>query len=294
MSSVVSFLRAAQAELGYCRWDDPEAGTKYGRWYANLVGDSYFGRNGIAFCAMGASYVAYNEGIKQNGMPTASCAIIRNGAKAQGNWHSGRSSVHVGNLILFDWNGDGAPDHVGIVEAVMSTFVQTLEFNTTGPDGRSGSVARRTRSYDKVYGTVALAFDGQEVPLKLQLRVDGKWGCDTTRASQIVHGTYVDGVIDSQNAQWMPISRGLTTGWTWARRGYTGSNNVGAVQAWLNSQGYDCGIVDKLIGPKFHHAFIEWAMDHGSTGTENDSKLDYPSKAIMAYQQWLNQQLASR
>lgn len=290
MSSVASLLRAAQAEIGYCRWDDPEAGTKYGRWYAGLVGDPYFGQNGVQFCAMGASYVVDGQDIDQNGMPTASCATMRNGAKVQGNWKLGKSDLKPGDLVQFDWNGDGAPDHVGIVEAVMSSFVQTLEFNTTGPDGRSGSVAKRTRSYDKVYGRVRLDFT-QSSGL---ITCDGKWGCDTTRASQQVHGTYVDGIIDSQNAEWKPISRGLTTGWTWARRGYTGSKHVGALQDWLKSQGYDCGKTDKLIGPKFHRAFIAWAMDHGSTGTVNDSKLDYPSKAVMTYQQWLNQQLASR
>ena len=239
---------------------------------------------------MGASYVVDGQGIDQNGMPTASCAVMRNGAKAQGNWKRGKTDLKPGDLIQFDWNGDGAPDHVGIVEAVMPSFVQTLEFNTTGADGRSGSVARRTRSYDKVYGRVRLNFT-QSSGL---LTVDGKWGCDTTCASQQVHGTYVDGIIDCQNAWWRPISKGLTTGWTWARRGYAGSKHVGALQDWLKSQGYDCGKTDKLIGPKFHHAFIAWATDHGSTGTVNDSKLDYPSKAIMAYQQWLNQQLANR
>lgn len=287
MSSVASLLKAAQKELGYCRWDDPEAGTKYGRWYAKLVGDSYFGQNGVPFCAMGASYVVDGQGIDQNGMPTASCAAMRNGAKVQGNWKLGKSDLRPGDLIQFDWNGDGAPDHVGIVEAVMSSFVQTLEFNTTGADGRSGSVAQRTRSYGSVYGRVRLNFTQ---PSGL-LTVDGKWGCDTTRASQQVHGTYVDGIIDSQNAEWRSITPGLTTGWTWARKGYTGSKHVGALQDWLKSQGYDCGKTDKLIGPKFCHAFIAWAMDHGSKGTVNDSRLDYPSKAIMAYQEWLNKQL---
>ena len=290
MSSVASLLKAAQKELGYCRWDDPAAGAKDGRRSAELGGASFVVQKGIPVCSMGASYVVDGQGIDQNGMPTASCAAMRNGAKVQGNWKLGKSDLKPGDLIQFDWNGDGAPDHVGIVEAVMSSFVQTIEFNTTGDDGRSGSVARRTRAYNKVYGRVRLNFT-QSSGL---LTIDGKWGCDTTRASQQVHGTYVDGIIDSQNAEWKPISKGLTTGWTWGRRGYTGSKHVGALQDWLKSQGYDCGKTDKLIGHKFHHAFIAWAMDHGSTGTMNDSKPDYPSMAIMAYQRWLNQQLANR
>ena len=34
MATSKECLSRASRELGYCRWDDPQAGTKYGRWYA--------------------------------------------------------------------------------------------------------------------------------------------------------------------------------------------------------------------------------------------------------------------
>ena len=47
----------AAGEIGYTRWDDPEEGSKYGRWYAKRHG-AYYGTSGVPFCAMGASWCA--------------------------------------------------------------------------------------------------------------------------------------------------------------------------------------------------------------------------------------------
>jgi len=50
-------LTWAAGEIGYTRWDDPEKGSKYGRWYAKKHG-AYYGTSGVPFCAMGASWCA--------------------------------------------------------------------------------------------------------------------------------------------------------------------------------------------------------------------------------------------
>ena len=50
----------AAGEIGYTRWDDPEEGSKYGRWYAQKHG-AYYGTSGVPFCAMGASWCATDE-----------------------------------------------------------------------------------------------------------------------------------------------------------------------------------------------------------------------------------------
>lgn len=36
-----------------------------------------------------------------------------------------------GELIFFDWDGDGIPDHVGIVESCDGSTVYTVEGNTS-------------------------------------------------------------------------------------------------------------------------------------------------------------------
>ena len=60
-------LAWAAGEIGYTRWDDPEEGSKYGRWYAKKHG-AYYGTSGVPFCAMGASWCATDEE-KQSVLP---------------------------------------------------------------------------------------------------------------------------------------------------------------------------------------------------------------------------------
>lgn len=38
MATAKQVLAREAAEIGYSRWDDPEQGTKYGRWMAKLTG----------------------------------------------------------------------------------------------------------------------------------------------------------------------------------------------------------------------------------------------------------------
>ena len=48
-------LAWAASQIGYTRWDDPEEGSLYGRWYAKKHG-AYYGASGVPFCAMFASW----------------------------------------------------------------------------------------------------------------------------------------------------------------------------------------------------------------------------------------------
>ena len=56
-----------------------------------------------------------------------------------------------GDLVCFDWQGDGLYDHVALVESFDGTTIHTLEGNTLPPDGvgdqgNGGGVYRRERS----------------------------------------------------------------------------------------------------------------------------------------------------
>jgi cell wall-associated NlpC family hydrolase len=65
--------------------------------------------------------------------------------KAKGQWQDSGGYVPVtGDLIFFDWDGDGSSDHVGIVAYVEGGTVHTIEGNT------SDSVARRSYGLDSV------------------------------------------------------------------------------------------------------------------------------------------------
>jgi peptidoglycan hydrolase-like protein with peptidoglycan-binding domain len=62
-----------------------------------------------------------------------------------GQFHTGKPKS--GDLVAFDFNRSGEPEHIGIVEKVISgSVIQTIEGNT------SDRVMRRTRSRSYVYG----------------------------------------------------------------------------------------------------------------------------------------------
>ena len=121
-------LRIAAGEVGYSRWNDPQTGTKYGRWYAQKTGDSYYGANGVPYCAMFVSWVFDQAGATCPGLPGAYCPWIERDGKNAGRAVN-KYSAQPGDVVLFDWGGDGVADHVGIVEVNHGSYIQTVEGN---------------------------------------------------------------------------------------------------------------------------------------------------------------------
>lgn len=153
MSKIKDLLAAAAAEIGYNRFDDPLAGTKYGRHYAQLVGKPYYGTSGVPYCAMFVSYLFDVLALPQPFLPEAYCPYMKNKAKQAGMLVD-KHAARPGDIVLFDWGGDGVCDHVGIVEKNCGSYLQTIEGNTstgtTGSQSNGGRVARRTRSFNSV------------------------------------------------------------------------------------------------------------------------------------------------
>lgn len=145
-------LDNARGEIGYSRWSDPEAGSKYGRWYAKMSGEAWCGANGIPYCAMFDSWCLY--GLMWDVLPSYNCDQIRQRAEEAGYVLDSVYDAQPGDLVLYDWNGDGSLDHVGIVEENNGGYITTIEGNTSsgsaGSQGNGGVVARRTRSWKYV------------------------------------------------------------------------------------------------------------------------------------------------
>lgn len=66
------------------------------------------------------------------------CPEIVRWAKEKGIWMERGSTPKPGDAILFDWQGDGTSDHIGIVEKVEGGKITTIEGNS------SDSVKRNT------------------------------------------------------------------------------------------------------------------------------------------------------
>ena len=149
--------------VGYCRWDDPQPGTVFGRWYAGWAGDPYYGYSGVAYCAMFQSYCLDRKHITIAGMPGAYCPWILNAFRNAGKLKSARS-LGFGDICLFDWEGDGVSDHIGFVLENTGYGLICIEGNTTGADGRSGSVAIRSRAYSTVIGGATPDYYEEYIP----------------------------------------------------------------------------------------------------------------------------------
>lgn len=203
MPTIQTTIREAEKELGYCRWDDPESGTKYGRWYRDEINhDPYFGENGTPFCAMGLSWLFKRVGVTCVGFPHAYCPSIVNTGRINGNFF-GAKTARMGDVVLFDFNGDGVSDHVGLVTGNDGRYLYTIEFNTVS-NGRSGCVARKTRPYKLVMGCIRPQYAGandnqiKKVVNHNYITEDGYIGYESTKRLQEIFGTPVDGKISGQ------------------------------------------------------------------------------------------------
>lgn len=167
MSAAKNVLYCARQWIGYSRWDDPEPGTVFGRWYAKLVGDSYFGTSGIPYCAMFVSYCLNWAGIEAAGLPGAYVPWILSANSDAGRLVA-NEDAQAGDLVMFDWQGDGVADHIGIVEENHADegWMQTIEGNTSSGSGGSqsngGGVYRRSRNYNSIIGVARPYYETQE------------------------------------------------------------------------------------------------------------------------------------
>ena len=157
-------LAWAASQIGYTRWDDPEEGSLYGRWYAKKHG-AYYGTSGVPFCAMFASWCLTDDD-GASVIPGGDFAYVPygiNAARSAGQLVA-PSNAAPGDLMCFDWDGDGVADHVGLVEANYGSWVQTIEGNTSsgaaGSQSNGGGVWRRTRDWDSVCAVIRPSYDG--------------------------------------------------------------------------------------------------------------------------------------
>ena len=104
--------------------------TKYGARYGDPNGHwcAYF----VLWCA------------EQAGIPTSiickssscgNCNYFVNWFKSNHRWQDRAYVPKAGDIMFFDWNGDGIANHVGIVQGISGNTVYTIEGNTGGVNG---------------------------------------------------------------------------------------------------------------------------------------------------------------
>ncbi len=284
MATAGDILALAAAELGYNRYDDEEEGTKYGRWYAATVGDRSFAASGVPFCAMGVSYILAKAGMTPPGGFFAYVPYGINNARARGRLVPIRAAV-AGDLACFDWDGDGLADHIGFVEANRGSYLQTIEFNTSGSHNGSqsngGGVYRRTRKWDGICAVIRPEYSNAVgIPMGVvagyQTIPDGWWGTNTTRDLQRAAGTPVDGVVSDQSSYWRPFLEACQGGWEWVPPAQSGGSLL--ICAMQRAMGIS---VDGVFGAESIAALQD------RHGIPRDGRLSGPSATVVAMQRAL-------
>lgn len=239
MPTAQDLLDFAQGEVGYCRYDDPQQGTKYGRWYAEYTGSPWFGTNGVPFCAMFVSYCLAKVGVTCEGFPRAVAIDRRDGFSRM----VAPSDLKPGDVVGFDWDGDAGGDHVGFFKRWLD---EGWQFATIDGNTGNGEVKECVRYVTQVTCGVRPYYDESTDPSKdaRQLTVDGAVGPATIREWQRQMGTDADGVLSGQAESEDAYRRNV---WS-IEHGRGGSALVLAVQERLQAKGLYDGWLDGCWG----------------------------------------------
>ena len=102
----------------------------------NVGGEPYWSWYGftehVEWCACFVSWCANKCGYLDTIIPKfAGCSAGVQWFKARNQWAERTITPEPGMIIFFDWDGDGVPDHTGIVEKSENTCVYTIEGNTS-------------------------------------------------------------------------------------------------------------------------------------------------------------------
>lgn len=140
----LEIIRIARGEVGYSEQPPNSNKTKYGKW---------FGLDGVSWCGIFVSWVYAQAGAQLPridylkgfaGCQTA-VAYFKKNQKITDKPKSG-------DIVFFDWKGDGRHDHTGIyVRHISPTIIETIEGNTAvGNESNGGQVMIRTRGVKNV------------------------------------------------------------------------------------------------------------------------------------------------
>ena len=138
---LTNVITVARREVGYTE----EKGnlTKYGEW---------FGLNGVPWCGI---FVSWCYAMGGNKLPNIGFKRGFAGCQTAAEYFKAHNMIVnapiSGDIVLYDWKGDGRYDHTGIfLKRNDNNTFAAIEGNTsTTNQSNGGSVMVRTRNYKK-------------------------------------------------------------------------------------------------------------------------------------------------
>jgi hypothetical protein len=156
-----TLLKTAAAELGTTENPTNSNRVRYNTWY---YGREVSGSN-YAWCSVFVTWCFYHAGLISLTWGTLNAAkvAVAEGAK---NWKTLAQSKNawvtsgykLGDVVVFDFDGNKTIDHVGIVESVsadgktLTCLEGNTSLSTSGSQSNGGGVFRKSRSVSIVHG----------------------------------------------------------------------------------------------------------------------------------------------
>lgn len=247
-----------QTAQKYIGTTEPNGDDQFIAAYNKTVGTG-FAMN-VAWCAMFVTFCARMSGVPTTVIPNfASCSVSLNSFFIpKGRFHK-RTTGYVpqpGDLIYYDWNGNGQPQHVGLVASVSGGKVNTIEGNTSDSTKKVKQDGVFTKSRALSYSCIL----GYAEP-DYSCISSGTGISNQTQLSSMVKGTYVKRLQEWLNATY---KSGLTVD------GIFGANSKkAAIKAWqsqMNSSNKSKLAVDGAFGPLCRAAANKHCVTQKSKG----------------------------
>ena len=150
-----------------------------------------------------------------------------------------------GDVIFFDWDRNGNPNHIGLVlKRVTTSEIITLEGNT----GKPAKVRKKDRNDNYPVWIFRPPFKPKSTPKKGELDPDGDFGFRSIYMLQVVLGLTPTGILTKQTVIALQKAVGATPDGAWGRGtskkvqkktgatvdGDFGPKSVKALQKWIN------------------------------------------------------------
>jgi len=138
MTQKDKILAIAAKEVGYKQ--AANGSNKFGLWY---------GADKVAWCAMFLSWCAAQAGIGADIVPKFSyCPAGVAFFKKQDRFRAAKGyAPQPGDIVFYDFNGNGTADHVGLVIGYSGGKINVIEGNTSAVNqANGGAVERKQRS----------------------------------------------------------------------------------------------------------------------------------------------------
>ena len=151
-----------------------------------------------------------------------------------------------GDIIFFDWNANGVPDHIGEVDHRIDTdTIATVEGNTGSP----ARVRKKVRPRKYVLGVFRPLYPPATKPTKEPLKIDGAFETKSIYMLQVALGLTPTGIFDKATVKAWQKKVGTTPDGSWQKKttlasqaflkvkkdGAWGKVSTMALQQWINS-----------------------------------------------------------